>query len=56
MQGNLGFIIRSCMFTSVSSTRGCISHACGQEGTYILIACVYLTSTCVTQLTDDCMD
>ena len=35
---------------------GCISHTCNQEGIYYLHALVSLTSTCVTQLTDDCMD
>jgi hypothetical protein len=56
MHGNLSFITNSCMFTSVSSPGVCISHACGQEGAYLVIACVSLTSTHVTQLTDDCMD
>jgi hypothetical protein len=56
MHGNLGFITSSCMFTSIFSPGVRISHACRQKGAYLLIACVSLTSTRVTRLTDDCMD
>jgi hypothetical protein len=56
MHGNLGFITNSCMFTLVFSPRVCIPNACDQDGTYLVIACVSVTSTCVIQLTDDCMD
>jgi hypothetical protein len=56
MHGNLGFNTYSCMFTSIYSPGGCISHACIQEGAYHVHALVSLTSTHVTQLIDDCMD
>jgi hypothetical protein len=56
MHGNLDLITNSCMFTSDSSLGVCISQSCGQEGAYLVIACVSLTSTCVTQLVGDCMD
>jgi hypothetical protein len=56
MHGNLDFVTNSCMFTSVSSPRVHISYVCVQEGAYIVISRVSITSTYVTQLIDDCMD
>jgi hypothetical protein len=56
MHGNLGFITSSYIFTLVSSLGGYIYNACGQEVAYLVISCVSLTSTCVTQLIDYCMD
>jgi hypothetical protein len=56
MHDNLDFNTCSCIFTSIYSPGGNISHACSQEGTYNVYALVSLTSTCVTQLTNDCMD
>jgi hypothetical protein len=56
MHVNLYLITNNYISTSISSLGVHMSHACGQEGAYLVISCVSLTSTCATQLTNDCMD